>query len=507
MTEIDEYSACKEHCLYPLLNPKSLCIFGANNNLLTTMGSMQLRNIIAGGFQGEIFPIHPRLDEVQGYKAYKSVLDLPETPEIAFIILPPKVVPQVMEECGEKGIKKLIITSGGFRESGKQGEELSEKIAQIAKKYGMRFIGPNCLGVYNGWYDHENKETHFNTMWIYEMFERGKISIASQSGTIACHTVWHANNMGAKIGKSLSIGNELNIDIVDYLRYFKDDPETEVIGLYIEEIKRGREFIDLAREVTPYKPIIAIYAGGTEAAARSIMSHTGAIGGDRKIYDAVFKETGIISTNSITDFLYYLKTFEIAQELNIYPGGNKVGIITDSGGSGSMMVKSAELCGLKVPEFSEDLQNKIREHIPPTAGARNPIDVTFDMNFYNLYVKFPKILINSEEIDAIVVYGVFDFEEVIDVIQKSGFEVDKHMKQFTRAIDRAFLKPSKRLMKKYNMPIFFVGPQPYKKPIYQKMIEMNLPVFDFWDQPTNCLAALVKYSKYRTNKLRNLNSA
>ncbi|MGV9200552.1 MAG: CoA-binding protein, partial [Promethearchaeia archaeon] len=364
MTEFDNYVLCKQHCLYSLLNPESLCIFGANNNLLTTMGSMQLRNIIAGGYKGEIYPVHPKLDKVQGYKAYKSVLDIPETPEVAFIILPPKVVPEVMEECGQKGIKRLIITSGGFRESGEQGEKLSQEISAIAEKYDIRFIGPNCLGVYNGWYNAEVEETHFNTMWIYETFQRGKISIASQSGTIACHTVWHANNMGAKIGKSLSIGNELNIDIVDYLAYFRDDPETEVIGLYIEEIKRGNEFIKLAKEITPHKPIIAIYAGGTEAATRSIMSHTGAIGGNQNIYDAVFKETGIISTNSITDFLYYLKIFEIAQQMDIYPEGNKVGIITDSGGSGSMMVKSAELHGLEVPEFSKELQEEIHQHIP-----------------------------------------------------------------------------------------------------------------------------------------------
>ncbi|MFO8020689.1 MAG: CoA-binding protein [Promethearchaeia archaeon] len=504
MTESDKYSICKEHCLYPLLNPKSLCIFGANNNLLTTMGSMQLRNIIAGGFKGNIYPIHPKLDEVQGYKAYKSVLDVPETPDIAFIILPPKVVPEVMEECGQKGIKRLIITSGGFRESGEQGEQLSERISQIAEKYDMRFIGPNCLGVYNGWYDPEDDNSRLNTMWIYETFEKGKISIASQSGTIACHTVWHANNMGTKIGKSLSIGNELNIDIVDYLAYFKDDPETEVIGLYIEEIKRGREFIKLAKEITLHKPIIAIYAGGTEAAARSIMSHTGAMGGNQDIYNAVFKETGIISTNSITDFLYLLKIFEIAQELRIYPQGNKVGIITDSGGSGSMMVKSAELYGLEVPEFSNELQEEIRQHIPPTAGARNPIDVTFDMNFYNLFVKFPKLLVKSGEVDAVIVYGVFDFEEVVDVIEESGFEVDKHMRQFSSAIDRAFLKPSKRIMEKYQAPIFFVGPQPYKKSIYQKLIAMNLPVFDFWDQPTKCMDALVKYATFRKKRLKTL---
>jgi acyl-CoA synthetase (NDP forming) len=245
LPESNNFEPYKDHFLYKILNPKSLAIFGANNNLLTTMGSMQLRNIIAGGgFNGNIYPVHPRLDEVQGYKAYKSVKDLPVVPDLAFLILPTRVVPQVMEECGEKGIKNLLITSGGFREIGKDGIELSKKIDEISKKYNMRFVGPNCLGIYNGWYGFpEKKEAYFNTFWPYAIPERGNISIISQSGTIAAQTFWHAKEMGVRIGKSLSVGNERNIDMVDFLEYFKDDPQTGVIGLYIEEIKRGKEFI------------------------------------------------------------------------------------------------------------------------------------------------------------------------------------------------------------------------------------------------------------------------
>ena len=422
MTEIEQ-TGYKEHFLYNILNPKSFCIFGANNNLLSTMGSMQLRNIIAGGFKGEIYPVHPRLEKIQGYKAYKSVLDLPETPDLAFLILPTQAVPEVMEACGEKGIKGMIITSGGFRESGPDGVELSQQIDKISKKYNIRFIGPNCLGVHNGWYDPPDKKTYFNTTWIYNVPPRGNISMITQSGTIACHTFWHANDIGVNIGQSISIGNERNIDIVDYLEYFQHDPFTDVIGLYIEEIKRGKKFVELAKKITPHKPIVAIYAGGSEAAERSIMSHTGSIGGNKKIYDAVFKETGIISTDLIEDFLYFLRTLGHAQKYNIFPKGNHLGIITDSGGSGSMMTKTAELYGLKVPEFSEELQAQIKKFIPPTAGAKNPIDVTFDINFYNLLFKFPKILMKSEEINCVIVYGVFDFDEVFDVMKESGYPI------------------------------------------------------------------------------------
>jgi len=419
----------KDHFLHSLLNPKSITIFGANNNLLTTMGSMQLRNIIAGGGVDEIYPVHPRLDKIQGFKAYKSVLELPITPDLAFLILPTRAVPQVMEECGKKGIKNLLITSGGFREIGKEGIELSKKIDEISKKYKMRFVGPNCLGIYNGWYGFpEKKEAYFNTFWPYAIPERGNISIISQSGTIAAQLFWHAKEMGVRISKSLSVGNERNIDMVDFLEYFRDDPQTGVIGLYIEEIKRGKEFIKLVKEITPKKPIVAIYTGGTKAANRSIKSHTGSLGGNQKIYDAVFKDSGIISTNSITDFLYYLRTLSFSQKHNIFMKGNRVGIITDSGGSGSMMTKSSELYGLEVPEFSKQLKDELSELIPFTASANNPIDVTFDVNFLNIFYKFPKMLMKSGEVDSILIWGVFDFDDVIETIENSGMTVDENMK-------------------------------------------------------------------------------
>jgi acetyltransferase len=496
---INNIESTKENFIEEILNPKSICVFGANNNPLTTMGSMQFRNIIAGGgFKDSLYPIHPRLENVQGYKAYKSVIDVPIIPDLAFIIIPPHIVPKVMEECGQKGIKRLIITSGGFRETGKDGKELSKQLDTIANKYNMRFIGPNCLGIYNGWYGFpEKKKVYFNTCWPYLPPDRGNISIVSQSGTIAAQIFWHSKNMGVKIGKSISVGNERNIDIVDFLKYFIRDPQTGVIGLYIEEIKRGKEFIKIAKEITPRKPIVAIYGGGTQAADRSINSHTGSLGGNNKIFNGVFKETGIFSTNSIMDFLYYLRTFSQAQQHKVFPQGKRIGILTDSGGSGSLMAKTAELYGLKIPEFSQELQTRLKESLPSTASVFNPVDVTFDVNFINLFFYFPKILMTSGEVDMIVIYGVFDFDEVMDTIEESGLEVDEKMRQISNIVDLGIFKPIKRLMKKYSIPVYYVGPFPYKYPWYQKFISNDIPIFDFFDYPTKCLRILSQYVEYR----------
>ena len=498
MTENNKIEPFKDHFLHSLLNPKSIAVFGANNNLLTTMGSMQLRNIIAGGGVDDIYPVHPRLDKIQGFKAYKSVLELPVKPDLAFLILPTRTVPQVMEECGKKGIKNLLITSGGFREIGKDGVQLSQEIDKIAKKYRMRFIGPNCLGIYNAWYRYPEKENaYINTFWPYAVPKKGIISIISQSGTVAAQTFWHAKEMGVNISKSLSVGNERNIDMVDVLEYFKDDPQTGVIGLYIEEIKRGKEFIKLVKEITPKKPIVAIYTGGTKAANRAIKSHTGSLGGNQKIYDAVFKDSGIISTNSITDFLYYLRTLSFAQKHDIFMKGNRVGIITDSGGSGSMMTKSSELYGLEVPEFSTQLKNELSELIPFTASANNPIDVTFDVNFLNIFYKFPKMLMKSGEVDSIIIWGVFDFDDVIETIEKSGMVVDENMKSMGLMLERTIIKPIKRLMKKYSIPVYFSGPFPYRFSWFQKFLSYDKPIFDLWDGPPKCLKILYEYSEYR----------
>ncbi|TFG15757.1 MAG: hypothetical protein EU531_08115 [Promethearchaeota archaeon] len=501
MTEIKENPLFK-HFLYPFLNPESICIFGANNEFLSTMGAMQLRNIIFGGFpKNKIFPIHPKLNEIQGLKAYKKVVDLPEIPQLALIILRPKTVPQVLEECGQKGIKNAIITSGGFREVG--NVDLNKILAQIADDYDIRFIGPNCLGVYNAWYKYpEYKEISLNTMWIYATPERGNISVIAQSGTVASHIFWICREKGVKIGKSVSIGNEDNIDTVDFLDFFSKDPQTKVIGIYIEEIKRGREFIELAKRVVPEKPVIGIYAGGTEAATRSIMGHTGAIAGNDKIFESVFQDTGIISTISIKDWMYYLRTFSSG----IIPNGNRLAIITDSGGCGAMMAKAAEKYGLQVPEFSEELKLKLKNYVPEVANIDNPLDLTFQFNQYNLYIKIPKLIIKSGEVDGIILYAVFGFEEILDIIKSSGGKSYEEFEISNEMLKNIYLKPIQRLAKKERVPILYIGPQGYQNPWVREFLKANIPVFELWDMPVKCFTALTKYLDFKKSlqkKLKN----
>jgi acetyltransferase len=200
-----------------------------------------------------------------------------------------------------------------------------------------------------------------------------------------------------------------------------------------------------------------------------------------------------------------LRTFSWAQRNDIFPRGNRVAIISDSGGASSMMAKSSELYGLEVPEFTEKLQTQIHELIPPTASAINPIDLTFDTNFFNLFVKFPKMVAQSGEVDSIIVFGVFDFNQVVELIVKSGHVLDEKFKKFASTIEAAYIKPTKRLIKKSKIPIFYVGPMPLNHSIYKRFFKFDVPIFETWDEPTKCMSVLTQYSNFRAKMSKQLN--
>ena len=490
------------HFLHDFLSPKSIAIYGANNTFGTTMGTMLLIRIINSNFKGKIFPIHLKLDTVLGYTAYKIIAEVPEVPDLVIIVLPPKVVPQVFKECGEKGVKKIVLISGGFRELVEdRSNTLTDEIIDIANSYGMRFTGPNCLGLYNSWiYPEDNGR--LNTMMWREQSKRSKFSMASQSGTLASQLWLDSEYPDFSVGKAISVGNEANIDLVDFLEYFKDDEETDVIGLYIEEIKRGKQFLQLAKEITPKKPIIAIYGGGSQAGNRAIKSHTGSIGGNMKIFDAMIKETGIIKTDYVEEFLD-LSSMLLTPNFP-YPKGKRIGIITFAGGPGALIANNAERKGLIVPEFSESLQSKLKSMLPHTASWSNPIDITFDMNIFNLYINFPKILMKSGEIDIIIIYGAMGFRSMTTFDQQNNriskhIELREDMRDRMDDMEKMVITPTIKNSQKHSIPVIYINPQSYANPWSKKIREYGGIVFQFWDRPVNCLAKICNYAEYRRN--------
>ena len=487
----------EHHFLHGFLNPKSVALYGANNKG-SSLAGLQIMNLIKSGYNGKVYPIHLKLEFVMGFKAYKTISHVPEIPDLVIIVLPANLVPQIFRECGEKGVKRIVLISGGFRELiGSRKNTLTEDINNIAKEYGIRFIGPNCLGVFNNWYGPEEENKSFN-IFIWENLKRSKFSIASQSGTLSCHIWYDPENLDLGLSRSLSVGNEANIDIVDCLEYYKNDPYTEIIGLYIEELKRGKRFLELAREVSRKKPIIGIYVGGSKAGNRALQSHTGALAGDSRIFDALFKETGIIKTDYVQEFL------DIALILSrgILPKGNRLGIITNSGGPGAMVANNAERHGLIVPELSKGLQEELKEILPTTASFKNPIDCTFDMNLPYFYVSLPELLMKSGEIDAIIQYGVVGFQDVMDDYL-SYKEIAKHAEfkhqsdEVIDAIAEKLVQPTIKNSKKYSVPILHISPMNFNTPWSKRLRENGAILFRLWDRPVNALAKICEYVEYK----------
>ena len=487
----------RDHFLHGFLNPKSVAFFGANNKG-GSLAAIQIMNLIKSEYPGNVYPIHPKLDVVMGFKTYKTIADVPEVPDLVVIVLNSKMVPQIFRECGEKGVNKIILISGGFRELiNDRKNTLTEEINEIAKNYGIRFIGPNCLGLFNNWFEPNNERSSFNIA-IWESLKKGNFSIASQSGTLSSHIWFDPESLDLGLSKSLSVGNEANIDLVDCLQYYKDDKETEVIGLYIEELKRGKEFLELARETTPNKPIIAIYVGGSQGGNRALQSHTGSIAGDSKIYDAVFKETGIVSTDYVQEFL------DIALILSngIIPKGNRIGIITNSGGPGAMIANNAEKHGLIVPELSESLQEELKSMLPSTASFKNPVDVTFDMNLPYFYITLPEMLMKSGEVDAIFQYGVVGFQDVMDDYLKNEkiakyAEFQNQSEENMDALAEKLLQPTMKNCQKYSVPILYINPMSFTSPWSKRLRKNGALLFKLWDRPVNALAKVCEYVNYK----------
>ena len=490
----------ESHFLHGFLNPKSVAIYGANNKG-NSLAGLQIMNLIKSRYDGKVYPIHLKLESVMGFKAYKNIADIPEIPDLVVIVLPAKVVPQIFRECGEKGVKRIVLISGGFRELiGDRKNTLTKQINNIAKEYGIRFIGPNCLGVYNNWYGSAEEKKSFN-IFIWENLKRSKFSVASQSGTLSCHIWYDPENLDLGLSRSLSVGNEANIDIVDCLEYYKNDDYTDIIGLYIEEIKRGKKFLELAKIITPKKPIIAIYVGGSKAGNRALQSHTGALAGNSKIYDGLFKETGIIKTDYVQEFLDIAFIFS----KGIIPKGRRLGIITNSGGPGAMVANNAENHCLILPEFSESLQQELKSTLPPTASFKNPVDCTFDMDLPYFYITIPELLMKSGEIDAIIQYGVVGFQEVLDEYLKydqiaKNAEFQHQSDEFIDKLAEKLLQPTMKNCQKYSIPILYINPMNFNAPWSKKLRKNGAMLFKLWDRPVNALAKVCDYVDYKQKR-------
>jgi acetate---CoA ligase (ADP-forming) len=472
-----------DHPLYQIMHPSSIAIVGASNDI-AKMGTIQLLNLLNDGYPGRIYPIHPQEETVLGMKAYRSARELPEPADLAILIIPNSAVPQVLGDLGERGVKRAIIISGGFREIGEKGKVLEDEIVAIARKYGMRFLGPNCIGVIHPAF-------HLNpTMYPYH-HQPGLIGVASQSGTYVTQILPLLAKSQIGYSQAFSVGNGANLDLVDCLEYLGSDPQTKAIVLYIEGIKRLREFQEVALRVTREKPVVALYIGGTEAGARSGASHTASISGPDHLYDALFRQSGVIRAFSVEDL------FEWAWALATLPipRGKNMAIVTHSGGPASSLADTCNRLQLRVPVFSERLQGEIRRLLPTTGSTRNPVDLTFFMDMSVLLEKVPRLILEDPSIDGLLVHGVqgSSLFQPLAEIARGRIPVPSYAEM--RNLFHSTLEVFVQLPQKFGKPIIvssFVGREDDVVAFPQ---DQKLPCYGAPERAARAMAALCQYGK------------
>ena len=350
--------------------PESIAVVGTNRQKGTVPGDVFI-NLFKAGFNGVIFPVSPRDKYISGVKTYKYVIDIEDPVDLAVIVFPSSVVHLALEQCGEKGIKAVIVISAGFREVGGIGEEREEQLMEIAEKYDMSIIGPNCLGVIN-----TDNQVRLNASFARSIPHEGNIGFISQSGALCTGVLDYARAHHIGFSKFISFGNKPDVNETDLLYYLADDEKTSIILLYLEEISDGRSLIETAEYVIgkSNKPILLLKGGRTSEGASAAASHTGSIAGSDKICDAACEQSGIIRCNTIEDMFNIAVAFAYQPR----PETNKVAIITNAGGPGVLATDAVISEGLKISRFSDETTDILRRSLPATANINNPVDVIGD---------------------------------------------------------------------------------------------------------------------------------
>ncbi|MBU1319966.1 MAG: acetate--CoA ligase family protein [candidate division Zixibacteria bacterium] len=393
-----------------IFRPRSISVIGATPRK-GSIGREILHNLITYEFNGKIFPVNPNHSVIHSIKAYSSILDVPDSVDLAVIVVPREYVSAVVDQCGEKGVKGLVVITAGFREVGPTGLQLEQELIEKVDYWGMRMIGPNCFGIINS---SPNIMMDATFSKIYP--KSGKIGFLSQSGALGEAILAQATEMNLGLSMFASIGNKANITGNDLLEYWKDDPDVEIILMYLENFGNPRRFTAIAREVAKVKPIVAVKSGTTTKGAAAASSHTGALAGAEVAVDALFEQTGVLRVSSIEEL------FDAASALAKMPvpKGNRVSIVTNAGGPGVLATDALINLGMEMPEFSEETKQAIRPHMPPDAPINNPLDLVAgagpkefkaaleagiqDPNFDSMLSIFvPPITINQMEVAEAIV--------------------------------------------------------------------------------------------------------
>jgi acetyl coenzyme A synthetase (ADP forming)-like protein len=378
--------------LMALLRPRSIAVIGASRRE-GAIGNKLFRNLLHQGFNGVLYPVNPNAEVVASVKAYPSVLDIPGEVDLAVVIVPAEAVCRVVEQCGRKGVRGIVVISAGFGESGQEGLDRQNKLVEITRNYGMRMVGPNCMGIIN-----TDPQVNMNATFSSVFPPAGRIAFGSQSGALGLAILEYAKNLNIGLCTFVSIGNRADVSSNDLLQYWKEDPATDVILLYLESFGNPKKFARIARSVTATKPVIAVKSGRSPAGSRAAMSHTGALATAEVASEALFRQAGIIRVDTLEEL------FDVASLLSHQPLplGRRVAVLTNGGGPGILTADACAAQSLDLPTLSDRTLAELKNFLPLEASLGNPIDMTAEATAEE-YRQALEVLALDNNIDIVIV--------------------------------------------------------------------------------------------------------
>lgn len=480
-----------------VFKPGSVAVIGASSTFLK-WGHMILTNILAGGYEGRVFPVNQKEDLICGLPVYKEIGDVPGAVDLAFITIPAVKVAAALEQCGRKGVKGIVLITSGFSETDDEGRRLEERIVKICRQWNMLLIGPNTMGVILPHSKLFATATHARP-------RKGSVAFISQSGNLGNQLILWAQQQGIGISAFVGSGNEAMINCIDYLEYLEKDPETGTILLYIESVGDGRKFLEAARRINRKKPIIVLKGGRTEAGNNAAASHTGSLGGEANITEAAFRQAGILTSKVPSELL----DFSIGFSCLPLPRGNRVGIVTLGGGWGVVTADGCNEKGLVVPRLPEHIIETIGKYLPPFWSRGNPVDLVGTRDIEVPLVAVEELL-KWEGIDAVICLGIVGRHELvrlmIDSARKSDERADSRFLNQVESISSGFendyIESVTELMEKYEKPVIGVSLARSDKGTISR-VEGKRYKGVFYQTPedaVNVLAGMVGYNSFLRRK-------
>ena len=436
---------------------KSIAVVGASTNPEKT-GHIIMKNIIDGGFKGQIYPINPKGSEILGWSCYPSLIDVPiDKIDLVIIVVPAKSVPGVMEDAAKKQATCAVIISGGFREAG--NDDLEVSVIETAKKYGIRLIGPNCQGI-------TYTPNNLCAAWPL-MKSKGNMAIISQSGTMGAAFAGWAEEDNLGVSSFISLGNKSDIDEIDLIKYFSLDQSTKVIGMYLEGVKDGRAFMKIGRSIVGKKPVVVLRPGRTQKGSIAAQSHTKSIAGDYRVFDAACKQTGIIKADTVYELYDFSKIFSLCK----IPKGNRCLIITSSGGSGILATDVAEKNNVNVVALKNDIKGILSHSLPSHCIIGNPLDLTGDTNAERYY----KVVKKLKSIDYIDIVLLIFGDPILNAAD--------------------FAKRMKKEVSQEIVACYIGGGDIQKEEVFQ-LHQAGVPTFPTPERAMRAISALIQYENF-----------